>query len=467
MSKELEDIFREGLGDMHSNPSPQTWKKIKNRLWWKDIVHVLSTASVEPSASVWTAISFRLWLSHFLRFNYRQLNVYYMAAAGLVTAGIIISSPFSETLPGTKLSSVNQIPDYTLPQNTGISDAVLTVNRIAVVNALPTGTTDSKHEESVTAGYPVLQPSAGLTAEAPELKTIPSRKKGLDYLHFPEVIMSNDSIVNWKGEPVCTDPFRWSADVFFAASDLRMKTKIRSNNDQFINDMSEMPTNMFTAGAGLNFQKGHFSLHGGFAYTHAGFSTEYNALHYKTDTVVISWITDGGFFQYDTLWVLNLDSLINGNPTYIAVIDSHFVHTSDTLSVNKPVTTKEVVSGTALTRISYIEIPLLAGYSLTSGKLSYRVKAGLIPGLLFYSKGNMANPYAKYGDMPADREVLSQWSLSGYTSFEIHYQPFARMGFSAEPFYRHSLTGLFNKDFPYQTRLSAVGCRFAIRYYIR
>jgi hypothetical protein len=151
----------------------------------------------------------------------------------------------------------------------------------------------------------------------------------------------------------------------------------------------------------------------------------------------------------------------------VAVLDSHFIHTSDTISVNKPVTTKEITAETAVTRISYFEIPLLAGYSLSSGKLSYRLKAGVVPGILFYSRGTMANPYSKYGDMTAGREILNQWTVSGYTSLEIHYQPFARLGFSAEPFYRHSFTSLFNKDFPYQTRLDSWGCRFMVRYYIR
>jgi len=467
MSKGLEDIFREGLGDMHSNPSPQTWKKIKNRLWWKDVVHVLSTAAVEPSASVWTAISLRLWISSFLRFSIRQFNVYYLGAAGLITAGILITAPDPVINQGSKLGDLNMMPEYKNPVAVNTSGTPQPVTSSSFVSSLPVRTTSIKNEEQPLTSDHIQSVPAENYSEVPGLQYLPSRKNGLFLINPADILMSQDSIVNWKGEPVCTDPFRWSADVFFALSDMRMKTKTVNHNDQFINEMSEKPLNMFSAGAVLNFQKGHFSLHGGLAYTQSGFSSEYNSLHYKTDTVVISWITDGGYFQYDTLWVLNLDSLINGNPTYVAVLDSHFVYTSDTLSVNKPVTTKEVVSATTVTRISYIEIPLLAGYSLTSGKLSYRVKAGVIPGLLFYSKGSMASPYAKYGDMPADREVLNQWSLSGYTSFEIHYQPFARLGFSAEPFYRHSLTGLFNNNFPYQTRLSAAGCRFAVRYYIK
>jgi len=483
MNKKIEDIFREGLGDAHSNPSPQTWTRIKYRLWWKDVVTTLTTASVEPSMSTWTSISRQLMLQNFLRFSIGNFNIYYLGLFVAIISGGLLTYPDNSEkeaaiISGRSEFAVGPLPDYSgmiasdvkQEQNNTSANKIINYQSISIAsnindeaeiidertNNIEVSSLLSESEQPINNEIPDLQ----------EINQINSLKPNLISGVPNGFLTYNDSIYDWKGKPVTVEKYRLSADVFVSMSNNDIKYKVKSTEKNLIKDPQLSAGNMFSAGLSLNYQISNFSLHGAVSYSGFDLSSAYKSLNYKTDSVVFSWVIDGGYFDYDTLWVLNLDSLINGNPVYVEVVDSHFVHSNDTISVTKPINSKEITESTAYARLSYLEFPISAGYSVSSGKIDYRLKLSVIPGLLTYTRGDITNPFAVYGSVAAQKEIFSKWLLSGSASLEIHYKPFARMGVSLEPFYRHSFNNIFNDQIPFNTELNSWGCKFSIRYYL-
>ena len=42
-SRQIDDLFRQGLSDLHPEPSKDLWKGISRRLWWDEISHFTFT----------------------------------------------------------------------------------------------------------------------------------------------------------------------------------------------------------------------------------------------------------------------------------------------------------------------------------------------------------------------------------------------------------------------------------------
>lgn len=471
MKRGIEDIFREGLGNANSNPSPQTWSRIKYRLWWKEVLTVLSAGQVNPSPSVWTTISMQLWMQGFLRFQATRFNVYYLAALILFSGGVAAVSSGAE--PGSAgevmLSDGFHAPARYPQQQMLAENSAQTFRQSQpapvpyLQQETPVAFADQPVSESLNDAIPQeVKQDVFLT-----LSGIPA----LDFSLTSEIpgasLNSYDSIFDWKGRPVTMETIRWSADVFAGVEKVHLNIVRRTNSD-VLTPGKESPVSvgpLCSSGAMVNFGWNNLSLHGGVSVSQVDISAPFNTVRYRTDSILTTWILDGGNYSYDTLWVLNLDSLINGNPVYVAVIDSHFVHTYDTITHNKPVTQKEILQETAQVRVSYVEFPVSIGYSVSSGKFTARTKFSLIPGRLTYSRGNIPNPFSRFGDMEAQNDVFSRWVWSGAASLEMHYQPFARVGFSVEPHYRKSFSNMLSGQMPYTISSSSWGCRLSVRYY--
>ncbi|PKP21262.1 MAG: hypothetical protein CVU05_07170 [Bacteroidetes bacterium HGW-Bacteroidetes-21] len=473
MSRELEDIFREGLDSQRIAPSSGTWGRIKNRLWWSEIITTISGASSQPSASVWRQIHLRLWLSDFIKFNALKFNMYYLA--GILTgAALMIAAYPTEVKISDQLADFNNI---TIIKNQN----VLGMNTETMPAELPesnynVGQTNDNSKSVITTNMVIADNdlSQPITLE-------PFVEEGLnqmplistDFLNTEslEVNMFGDSSINdWTGKPIRFERFSWSAD-FFVQMSMASSLDLKLKNDENAMFKGSLPNIQAcpgrSAGLMLNYEVNNFMFQGGLAYSQQNYMSDYNQLTYKSDTVVVTWVQEGGTYDYDTTWVLNLDSLINGNPVYVPIVDSVFVHSIDTFSVAKPVTKKEFEEKTAISKISYAEFPLSAGYSFVKGKFECKLKLMFIPGLLVYSTGEITNPYSSFGSYSVTNEIHRKWLFSAGGAMELNYKPTARLGLYIEPFVRQNLNSVFRDDFPYQLKASSWGCKMGIRYYIK
>lgn len=478
MSKNLEDIFREGLENSQSAPSSGTWSKIKTRLWWSEIVKTISGITVEPSPAVWRNIYFRLWLKDFTVFNALRFNMYYLATLVVGTSVLAYNLPSETNLIAGLGSNVHgQIVRNEIPASgsnaqvfiADVSSPAMTTVKNVVEKTNPSESNNNAYQSSQNIAEPSV-PIAEVTK--PDLTDFyPSLPSGFLLNKLDDIQMTGDSnLTDWTGKPIYFERFRWSADVFVQATS---NTVFGFHHHQLESSSTDniLPNFVaktgYSAGVMLNREVNGWMFQGGVAFNSLQFKSDFKQLDYTTDTVLVTWVEEGGSYNFDTTWVLNLDSLINGNPTYVPVVDSVFVYSIDTFSVEKPVTNKVITEKTTLTKLAYAEFPLTAGYTLSRGKFECRVKAMIIPALLVYSTGFVTNPYSEFGELQTTREIHSQWLLSAGGGMELLYKPSARIGISVEPFFRRNLNSLYKEDFPYQLKTTSWGCKMGIRYYLR
>lgn len=81
----IEDLFRDRLGDSKVDPPTDLWSRLDNSMndtSFEDVFKEnLEKAEEKPPRSIWAAIQFKLWLRSFMQFSATQFNVYYATAA--------------------------------------------------------------------------------------------------------------------------------------------------------------------------------------------------------------------------------------------------------------------------------------------------------------------------------------------------------------------------------------------------
>ena len=91
--RQFDDLFREGLSDLHPEPSRDLWKGISRKLWWDEISHF-----------TFTNLSSLLWIGGFA------------GLALIVSIGIIASIPESAVTNGLYIQSFNNPSNSTFAQ---------------------------------------------------------------------------------------------------------------------------------------------------------------------------------------------------------------------------------------------------------------------------------------------------------------------------------------------------------------
>ena len=92
---DIDDLFRNGLGDSEVKPPADLWGKIDQSIEeasFEDMFkQKLEKAEEKPPRGIWAALQFKLWLKSFLQFNLSQFNVYYAAASlAVVSTGAVV-----------------------------------------------------------------------------------------------------------------------------------------------------------------------------------------------------------------------------------------------------------------------------------------------------------------------------------------------------------------------------------------
>ncbi|MFH2094225.1 MAG: hypothetical protein ABIJ16_00890, partial [Bacteroidota bacterium] len=180
-----------------------------------------------------------------------------------------------------------------------------------------------------------------------------------------------------------------------------------------------------------------------------------------------SIITNTVWYQeylYDTVWFVNLDSLIAGDTVYIPLVDSTIhKYTVDEYSTEYD-TSVTKTSRHSTNRYRYIEIPLMAGYTFKSGRFSLTPKGGLITGLLIRTSGKTLMPDYSVTGLSESNQPYVRPVFSLAAGIGISYMINSHFSVIADPYYRKNITSVFTKDYPVDSRFTAYGIRVGLRY---
>ena len=259
--------------------------------------------------------------------------------------------------------------------------------------------------------------------------------------------------------------YRVSADIFL--SPFLINSKLFTNNEQ-LNDFVEfieqaenyLPGYLFGLAVNINYKKLIASL--GMSYINVRKKVDYNLVNITLtdksyydvfDNSYWNVIFIDSFFQTtpDTIWIFVYDS------TYVPSIDSIFVNDYDTISNS--------ANYNETNKYSYLEIPLIFGYTIFgSKKLSVDIKSGIITGILIRKNGKTVLPVNQKEIVDVSALPLIKTNFSMYLSAKINYQVNNKFRIFVEPYYKKSLKSIYAQNYLLMEKRARWGFRFGMEY---
>lgn len=170
--------------------------------------------------------------------------------------------------------------------------------------------------------------------------------------------------------------------------------------------------------------------------------------------MLIDSVWDYKFFtgyetEYDTVWFINIDTLLATGDTLwspypientVTIVDSVLQWQADT--------TKEYTNFKSSNRYHFIDIPLITGYSFGRKHYQIQTEIGLISSFLLHSSGNIVSLKDVEKHVEIDKETrVGPFLLSYYLSAGLKYYLNYRSNIGIKMYYRGSVNSMFS-DYP-------------------
>lgn len=501
----FENFFKESLNNLNIEPSSDVWKGVKSNLWYSNIQNLFFNYTIKPANNVWRLIAFKLWFKEFIVFSPKTFNIYYLSSAILAislmfysldnfTYNNLISKTFNQnnfSISKDNNMLVNNATNdnpviYTNKriENKEISENISGDNSLLVsnlnknnLNALHNNANNTYNLNNSEKTFtklnkidlePVLDNNeiscSNLLIRDNSLLSFMSIQYALlDNSYFIDSIFKNRNV----GEYI-PKLWNWSIESYLMPLSNSSTYKVKNSEySEFNNNISGKTTNSNTLSGGILIEAKHLNLsfQTGISYSKLADKPNYQYLSFRKDSILVTQIEHGGYYNYFDVQILNLDSLLlNKDSVFITIHDSEFVATSDTISKYESNIVKTIDHKRTYNSYSYIEIPLIAGYTFSQGKLNLTLKAGIITGILFKTTGYLPSPYSEFGTIEVDNNSSRKVILSGMAGIEAAYDVSSHVSIIAAPIYRFNLSSVFKNDYIIDERIKSVGIKLGFKY---
>ena len=229
-----------------------------------------------------------------------------------------------------------------------------------------------------------------------------------------------------------------------------------------IKSISENPG--FSLGTNFNF---HFSKNRYFqtGLEYSRFTENVNLSYAYTlfDTSYNTLIEEYEQLHIDTIWFLNIDSLMLGDTVYMAYPDTSYLQQADTSIVSRVKRLDKEVHKNRISTWSYLEIPVLGAFQLRKNQWTMDFKGGIITGILIRHDRYMIYPA---GELYELRELtsseISNIVFNLYLSSNVAYQLNTHWTVLCEPYLKYPLAEINSQSPLIKTTQS--GLRLGMRY---
>jgi hypothetical protein len=213
---------------------------------------------------------------------------------------------------------------------------------------------------------------------------------------------------------------------------------------------AEFPGLSYTAGVEAKMDFRHWFFQSGINFSKNITCAKYKYQNNKFDTL--------GWVLFDTSFVpQSIDSTSGGYDT----IPAHFIYSWN--PVTGVITTSETKK--AVAEIQYIQIPLLAGYSISSKHFIYSLATGVSIGIPVSVKGEVLSlDNSGLTEMSQLKSRLRQPVFNLLIRAGASYVVNSHYSVSLQPSLRYSLNSLYNKTYPVGQRQALFGARFGLVY---
>ncbi|MBI4648863.1 MAG: PorT family protein [Bacteroidia bacterium] len=278
---------------------------------------------------------------------------------------------------------------------------------------------------------------------------------------FPDTVGKD-----YKGRPIVIETTHLSINFFvspcYTTSLLNAKSP-EFNSYTELRKKAEENKLTFPGGAGalFNMTYKNILLRSGVNYAGYGERFKHNERKIKVNYAYDYYQT--GYNDYDTIWITNIDSLLEGSTYQVPYIRTTWVPTIDSQLVIKYDTVVSFINKHNI--YSYIELPVEIGYELNHGKFTGSLCAGMVTGILLKANGTTLSEYNYeqsvdlYNNLSFNRFVFSAIASAGIT-YKIGWNT----SLFAEVYFKRGINSIYKDDYPLQQRHINTGCRFGVRY---
>ena len=274
-----------------------------------------------------------------------------------------------------------------------------------------------------------------------------------------ENIITNSSIDQPIIKNKCKILKNFSAD-FFAAPVYINKTISAStvNSDYLkLRKENEKPLLTYNLGLELKYSIKNFFLQTGINYSNFGEKINYN-------TIALSSIdTSGSFWDLHSFAMVYVDTInwdsTNGYAimtTSVPLMDSIWQHKSD--SIFSTLNTKNS------NQLTYVEVPLLLGYTLGKGKINCQISTGISYAFLIGSKGKLLRTDASgFNDILVEtpyRKNMYNFLLRIGCSYHLN----EKISVVLQPSFKLNLNSIFESAYPASQKYHSYGLNIGLNY---
>ena len=151
-------------------------------------------------------------------------------------------------------------------------------------------------------------------------------------------------------------------------------------------------------------------------------------------------------WEYDTTLILDLDEYLTGNIVYIEHVDSCLLYYQDSIFTEYRDTALIDKSYIAENQYHIFDIPLIAGYELKYGNISFTPKAGLITSYLVKREGT-AYSFLSGDIVQAQNLPMSKLLFDYYAGLNIQYRVSKNISVFIEPHLRSDINSLYKSSY--------------------
>ena len=229
---------------------------------------------------------------------------------------------------------------------------------------------------------------------------------------------------------------------------------------------SFIPKGGYNTGLNLNYHLSNkFYIQTGFSFAMYNETIDFYSVKTITDTTFSTEYHWTGQNIIDTIYFLNLDSLILGDTVWIAYYDTISTGTMDTIQIENYNSHDITNQHKGNNYWQYFEIPVLGvfNYNFQSFRLSF--KTGIIAGLLYkFERTEVYSENSLFISSTQRSRELETLCWSTYLSLAAEYRLSEHWAVTGEPWIRFPLTQFTGSE-GISLKYNAQGFKTGIRYY--
>jgi hypothetical protein len=236
----------------------------------------------------------------------------------------------------------------------------------------------------------------------------------IDHLEYNDNIYLSDSLQHIDYDYYYFSKYKWSLDLYYStlySSPIVENRDAEYNQMSLLKDNAKQPITYYSIGCNANCQYGKWIFQSGLLYSKIGERFDYS--FEKT----------------------NVDGTI-----------SQISYQSDN-------------------KYHYIEIPIIAGYTLPGNMVNYTLKAGIVNSIFITAKGKTISVDDSQQVLDIDNNLpFARTAFAIQLSIGVTFKLNDRINLLAEPYYRYSLKSVYKKDYQINQRYRISGIRLGVRY---